>query len=156
MHQHTLRRLAVSIALVGPLTLSAVACSSDSEGSSKDSTTSTTASTTTSSSVPEGQVVTESGPITLAVGETATIRLEANPTTGYQWEPAGAPDEAVIRVVSDRYEAEATEVVGSGGTQEIVIEGTGAGTTTFELRYVRPWEEGGTPAETATFDITVS
>ena len=156
MHHHQLRRLAVSIALVGPLALSAAACSSDSEGSSKDATTSTTASSSTSSSVPEGQVVTESGPIALAVGETATIRLEANPTTGYQWEPASAPDESVIRVVSDRYEAEATEVVGSGGTQEIVIEGTGAGTTTFELRYVRPWEEGGTPAETATFDITVS
>ncbi len=157
MHHQQLRRLAVSLALVGPLALSAAACSSDSD--SKD-TTSTTASTTTSptssTSVPEGQVVTESGPIALAVGETATIRLEANPTTGYQWEPTSAPDEAVIRVVSDRYEAEATEVVGSGGTQEIVIEGTGAGTTTFELRYVRPWEEGGTAAETATFEVTVS
>ncbi len=156
MHSNPLRRLAVSLALVGPLALSAVACSSsDSEGASKD-TTSTTVATTTSESVPEGDVVTASGPIDLAVGETATIRLAANPTTGYQWEPAGAPDDAVIRVVSDHYEAEATEVVGSGGTQEIVIEGTGAGTTTLELRYVRPWEEGGTPAETATFEITVS
>lgn len=154
MHQLQLRRLAVSIALVGPLVVSGVACSSDSEGS-KDSST-TTESTSTTSSVPEGQVVTESGPIDLAVGETATIRLEANPTTGYQWEPSSAPDEAVIRVVSDRYEADASDAVGSGGTQEIVIEGTGAGTTTFELRYVRPWEQDGTPAETATFDVTVS
>ena len=156
MHQIPLRRLAVSLALVGPLALSAAACSSDSDSSSGKEATSSTVATTTSEPASEGEVVTASGPVELAVGETATIRLDANPTTGYQWEPASAPDESVIRVVSDRYEAEATEVVGSGGTQEIVIEGTGAGTTTFELRYVRPWEDGGTPAETATFEITVS
>ena len=62
----------------------------------------------------------------------------------------------MIRVVSDTYEGADSNVVGSGGTQEVVIEGTGAGTTTFELRYVRPWEDGVAPAETATFDVTVS
>jgi len=154
MHQTTFRRLVVSAALAGPLLLSAAACSSDSSESKNTGTTesSTSESTTTA---PEGEIVTASGPITLAVGDTATIRLAANPTTGYQWEPSAAPDEAVIRVVSDHYEAADSNVVGSGGTQDIVIEGTGAGTTTFELRYVRPWEDGGAAAETATFEVTV-
>ena len=152
MSTHRLRTSLAAIALVGPLALSAVACSS-SDGDAKESTTTTTATTTTAA---EGEVITASGPIALAVGERATIRLDANPTTGYQWEPSAAPDEAVVRIVSDRYEGADSNVVGSGGTQEIVVEGTGAGTSTLELRYVRPWEEGAEPAETATFDITVS
>lgn len=157
MQQQPLRRVLAAIALVGPLVLSAAACSSDSEGEKAGDGTSTTSSTTsTTGAADDGVVVTASGPITLAVGETATIRLEANPTTGYQWEPSAAPDDAVIRVVSDTYEAADSNVVGSGGTQEVVIEGTGAGTTTLEMRYVRPWEDGVAPAETATFDITVS
>jgi inhibitor of cysteine peptidase len=119
---------------------------------------STTAESSTTAQPDEGggEVITTPGPIELSVGGRATIQLEANPTTGYQWEPASEPDSSVLRVVSDEYVAADSDVVGSGGTQVMVIEGVAAGSTTLELRYVRPWEDGGEPAETAAYDVTVS
>jgi inhibitor of cysteine peptidase len=101
-------------------------------------------------------VITEPGPVELAVGTSVTLELQANPTTGYQWELAAEPDTAVVRVLSDTYVAPDSGAMGAGGTQRLVVEGVAAGTTTLELRYVRPWETDTPPAETATFDITVA
>jgi predicted secreted protein len=87
---------------------------------------------TTTTAADGGEVITAAGPIELSVDGRATIRLDANPTTGYQWEPVAAPDESVIRVVSDHYRADDSNVVGSGGTQEIVlVKHTGCGMLTF-------------------------
>jgi inhibitor of cysteine peptidase len=131
------------------------ACSSDDSGDDTTSTTETTAAETSTTEA-GGTVIDTPGPVELAVGERVTLELQANPTTGYQWEPAAAPDEAVLRIVSDTYVAGGSDAMGAGGTQEIVIEGVAAGTTTLELRYVRPWETDVAPAETATYEITVS
>lgn len=103
-----------------------------------------------------GRVVTAPGPITLAVGGRATIRLESNATTGYQWAAVSGPDPAVATVVSTNYRPSGSDRVGAGGTQDFVVEGVAAGTTTLELGYSRPWEEGTPPSETASFPITVS
>lgn len=154
----TARRAVLPLALVAVTAVAGAACSSDSNDDGSKDASSTTAQnqTTTTSAADGGEVVTASGPIALSVDGRATIRLDANPTTGYQWEPVSAPDDAVIRVVSDHYNADDSNVVGRGGTQELVIEGTGEGTTTLELQYVRPWETGVAAAETASFEITVS
>ncbi len=124
-------------------------------GSSKDSANDAGTSTTAPSGG-DGPTVTAPGPVQLKVGGRATIELEANPSTGYQWEPAAAPDTAVYRIVSDTYRAPDTSRVGAAGTQLIVVEGVAPGTATLTLDYVRPWEDGVAPAETAEFAITVS
>ena len=136
------------------LTAVAACSSSDSEGAT---TTTEPAGSTTTAAQDGGDLVTEPGPVSLGVGDRATLELEANPTTGYQWELATEPDSSVVSVVSDTYTAATSDtgMVGAGGTQVIVIEGVAAGTTTLELRYVRPWETDGAAAETASFDITV-
>jgi inhibitor of cysteine peptidase len=143
---------AAATALVA-LTALAACSSSDSEGA----TTTTEASSSTTTAQDGGDIVTEPGPVSLGVGDRATLELEANPTTGYQWELATEPDAAVVSVVSDTYTASTTDsgMVGAGGTQRIVIQGVAAGSTTLELRYVRPWETDGAAAQTASFDITV-
>jgi inhibitor of cysteine peptidase len=141
-------------------TLSAVVllgCSSD---SSSDSTTSTTAddsaTTTTEASSDDGPVVTEPGPVSLEVGGRVTLELAANPTTGYQWELAAEPDTSIVTIVSDTFVAPDSSAMGAGGTQRMVVEGVAAGTASIELRYVRPWETDAEPAETATFELTVT
>ena len=139
----TLASAVAALALLG-------ACSSEDSGS----TTTTTVATTTTAG--EGTVIDTPGPVELGVGERATLVLDANPTTGYQWEPASEPDAAVMKIVSDTYEAGGSDAMGAGGTQRIVIEGVAAGTATLELRYVRPWETDVAPAETASYDITVA
>jgi inhibitor of cysteine peptidase len=139
---------AAAVLLVG-------ACSSDDSANTDTSSTSTTAAEETTTTV-EGTVIDEPGPVSLAVGEQVTLELQANPTTGYQWEPSAEPDASVITIVSDTYVAGGSDAMGAGGTQRIVIEGKAAGTTTLALRYVRPWETDAAPADTASYEITVS
>lgn len=103
----------------------------------------------------DGPVVTEAGPVQVGVGERATIRLESNVSTGFQWAPVQGPDPAVVKVVSANYRPSESDRVGAPGTQDIVIEGVAAGTTEFELGYARPWEQGEPPERTAAFTITV-
>ncbi|MFZ4517906.1 MAG: protease inhibitor I42 family protein [Microthrixaceae bacterium] len=138
--------------VAAPLVLAS--CGDDSD-SAKESTT-TASTSTTAAAGDNGPTVTASGPVQLKVGGRATIELTANPTTGYQWEPAAAPDTAVFRIVSDTYQAPDTSRVGAAGTQKVVVEGVAPGSATLTLIYVRPWETGVPPAETATFPITVS
>ena len=152
LHRHRLLTRTAAVSAVAALALLG-ACSSD-DDSSGDTTTTTASATSTTAT--EGTVITSPGAVDLAVGERATLELEANPTTGYQWEPSAEPDAAVVKVVSDTYVAGGSDAMGAGGTQRIVVEGVAAGTTTLELRYVRPWESDTPPAETASYQITVS
>ena len=150
------RRRWVATAALAMAVIGVAACSS-SDSESTTTTTAAPASTTTTAAQDGGDIVTEPGPVSLGVGDRATLELEANPTTGYQWELATEPDSSIVAVVSDTYTAATndTGMVGAGGTQVIVIEGVAAGSTTLELRYVRPWETDGAAAQTASFDITV-
>lgn len=154
MLPRTLRSTAgwLAVPVVAALALGAGACSSDDSSSSSSSTTSTTTGRTTTTM----DTVTKSGPITLTIGGRATIELEANRTTGYEWEPTSAPDTDIVKIVGDTYVPPGTTRVGAPGVQRIVLEGVATGITTLSLGYVRPWEQGVAPAETATFAITVS
>ena len=90
--------------------------------------------------------------IELAVGEKMLVTLDSNPTTGYQWEVAEI-DEAVLKQQGTEYDADSSQLVGSGGEETFTFEAVGAGETTLTLIYHRPWEEGVEPAET--FSVTV-
>jgi predicted secreted protein len=103
----------------------------------------------------DGPVIEEPGPIQLAVGDRATIRLESNVTTGYQWGPLSGPDPAVVRIVTTNYRPAESDRAGAPGTQDIVLEGVAPGTSVLELGYARPWEQGEPPARTASYTITV-
>jgi inhibitor of cysteine peptidase len=99
-----------------------------------------------------------SGEVDLAAGGELKVALAANPSTGYTWEVSVTPDPAVLEQVGESvYEPTPTDtmVVGSGGTMTFEFRATGAGTTTVELVYRRPWEEGVEPVETVTLDVTV-
>lgn len=99
-----------------------------------------------------------SGEVTLREGGELKVALPANPSTGYTWEVSGAPDPAVLEQVGESvYEASPTDtmVVGSGGTMTFVFRAVGVGTSTLELVYLRPWEEGVEPVDTVTIAVTV-
>jgi len=80
--------------------------------------------------------------IQVGVGKQFVIALEANPTTGYGWEPEF--DSGVLRLVESKYlPAEAKPgMVGTGGEQAFTFEGLKQGTTEVTLTYKRSWEEG--------------
>jgi predicted secreted protein len=86
--------------------------------------------------------------IRLARGETLTVRLESNGTTGYQWEIASLPRN--LRRVSDSYEAPkqgrgASAVAGAGGNQIFVFKGAAVGRGTLRLVYRQPWNRKDPP-----------
>lgn len=149
-----MRRIMFTIAALSAVAL--LGCSSDSSSDTTSTTEPERSTTTTEASSDDGPVVTEPGPVSLDVGGRATLELTANPTTGYQWELAAEPDTSIVTIVSDTYVAPDSSAMGAGGTQRMVVEGVAPGTTSIDLRYVRPWETDAEPAETATFELTVN
>ncbi len=89
-------------------------------------------------------------------GETFTIKLEENPTTGYQWSIA-VSDESVVMLDKDDYEPDdqSGELVGSGGTRVLTFKALKAGTATIGMVYERSWEPNPDDAKVQ-FSVTVS
>jgi inhibitor of cysteine peptidase len=70
-------------------------------------------------------------------GDTFTVKLDENPTTGYSWNMTAGNG---LQVVNDRYVPEATGLIGSGGYHEWTIKAVKAGTYALSGVYRRPWE----------------
>jgi len=70
-------------------------------------------------------------------GETFTVKLDENPTTGYSWNMTVGDG---LKIVSDRYVANKTGLMGSGGYHVWTIQATKAGTYQIKGVYKRPWE----------------
>jgi inhibitor of cysteine peptidase len=80
--------------------------------------------------------------VKLAVGQTYTIDLDSNPTTGYSWRLA-SPTNKVFMLVTNTYEPRANNqrLVGSGGVEHWTFKAVGKGRAELALEYVRPWEK---------------
>ncbi|MGI5919818.1 MAG: protease inhibitor I42 family protein, partial [Christensenellales bacterium] len=77
--------------------------------------------------------------ISVGSGEKFTIRLDASPTTGYEWS-VSVSDEAVVSLEKSEYQQGGSGLVGAGGTQVLVFKANKAGTATIDLVYQRSWE----------------
>ena len=91
----------------------------------------------------------------LARGQTITVALDSNPTTGYSWAVSDV-DQNVLRQLGDpSYQSSNTNLVGSGGVQSFRFEAANAGMTTLKLVYRRPWETNVAPIKTYTVQVAV-
>jgi inhibitor of cysteine peptidase len=103
-----------------------------------------------------GKVYTQAGEqVTVKAGDEFTIELASTPSTGYSWEIAQDPGDQ-LRLVDHDYEADADAQPGSSGVQRFVFEGMKVGTTQLAFSYVRPWETGVAPTDTAAFGVSVN
>ena len=94
------------------------------------------------------------GEVVLNVGDTLLLSLESNPTTGYGWEIAEI-DQSILREASHEYEVESSDLVGSGGREIWRFDALAAGSTTLQLKYTRPWEEGVEPEKIFSVQVVV-
>ena len=82
------------------------------------------------------------------------IRLDSNPTTGFQW-TYEVSDEEILGCAAEEYTADPVEgpVCGSGGVWSARFAATGskAGHVLLKLTYVRPWESEGVPEDYALY-----
>jgi inhibitor of cysteine peptidase len=92
-------------------------------------------------------------------GDTFTITLDSNATTGFHWnEQAQITDTKVLTQTAHQYIAPATNngatpVLGMSGIEEWTFTASQPGTTTTTFSYGRPWEGG--EKGVRTFELTV-
>jgi inhibitor of cysteine peptidase len=94
----------------------------------------------------------------VAVGDSFTVTLCSNATTGFQWsESAQISDPTVIQQMKHESVPPGTEeaegLVGAPGKEVWTFKALKKGTSTINLEYSRPWE-GGEQGEW-TFNLTV-
>lgn len=101
-------------------------------------------------------VVTESGPVSLSVGQQMVVEVDANPTTGFEWSVESNSDESVVSLENDEYVAPQDGAVGQGGQEKLTFQALAEGSSEVVLVYRQPFEPDVQPAETVTLDVTVS
>lgn len=95
--------------------------------------------------------------VTLKVGDTLTVALNSNPSTGYSWK-LGADDGTVLAAVGEPQFSlgNKTPVPGAGGTETFTFNAVAKGTMTLTLSYVRPWETTVTPTPDDVWSVEVT
>jgi inhibitor of cysteine peptidase len=94
--------------------------------------------------------------VRLKVGETFTVALPGNPSTGFSWNGAADP-EVVVLASEPEFESDAADdnVVGAGGTVTMTYEAVEVGEAELKLEYSRAWESV-QPERTFTVKVVVS
>lgn len=93
-------------------------------------------------------------------GDTITLVLDSNATTGFSWiEQAAISDTDILTQTSHQYIEPITNndtpVVGAGGTEEWIFKANQAGTVKVNLSYDRPWEGGEKGVRTIELTVVV-
>lgn len=96
----------------------------------------------------------------LARGNSLTLMLNSNPTTGYRW-TASYDDKMLTLVSKDYQQAGNGNLLGQGGKDIWRFQALQAGTTEIKMIYSRPWEpippgESVQPIKTFTLKVVVT
>jgi len=97
--------------------------------------------------------------LSVDVGETIDLTLDANPTTGFRWFLAQPPDSLVLTLESHVYQSDPGGAgrSGAGGREIFRFRGVSPGSATLVLEYARPWEreKGVAPAQRHAISVRV-
>jgi inhibitor of cysteine peptidase len=88
----------------------------------------------------------------VTAGDTITLRLSENPTTGYRW--FWAVTGAAIEASYDEFSAGPASRPGAGGERVIVLRAVAAGRASVLLRLARAWE-GASAVQAWAVEVTV-
>jgi predicted secreted protein len=145
-------------ALVLLMTMALAGCSGQKTStvteSSQTVTATTPAETSQSSSV--NTYSDSSQTIVVNTNQEFIIALQANPTTGYDWQPVF--DAGLISQVKKDYQQDdhsGQQLVGSGGTDLITFKALKAGDARITLTYYRSWETPKADDKVQVFNITI-
>ena len=93
--------------------------------------------------------------IELAVGQSMTMTLPGNPTTGFLWSVAECSDVVMVELALEKSVPGAVPVCGRPCATVVTLTGQEAGQGVVKLIYARPWEKGEAPHKTHTFNVTI-
>jgi inhibitor of cysteine peptidase len=92
--------------------------------------------------------------VTLQKGSRLQVKLEGNPTTGYQWVVKDL-DAAVLKQVGEAQHKPNSNLPGAPGVTTFTFEAVGPGAATLQLAYLRSWEKDKPPEKTWSVNVTV-
>lgn len=81
--------------------------------------------------------------------------MDANATTGYEWQLAIPIDDNLINLVSSEYVPDKTGLSGSGGKSIWTFKAIQAGKAQISFKYIRPWEKDVPPAKKTTYIVDI-
>ncbi len=91
--------------------------------------------------------------VEVKAGDTFTITLDSNATTGFQWTvQANIANESILNQKAHDYVAPNGNALGQAGTEQWTFKAVNAGTTTVSLSYDHTWEGG--EKGVRTFELT--
>ena len=93
--------------------------------------------------------------INATVGKEFVITLDANATTGYEWQLATPIDDKLIGLVSSEYVPDKTGLVGSGGKSVWTFKALQTGKAQISFKYIRSWEKDTPPAKEITYRVNI-
>lgn len=93
----------------------------------------------------------------MQLGQIMEITLEANPSTGYQWQLVedGQPQLVKTEVPIATQTAAERPMPGAPGTMRLHLQAVRTGSCDVVLEYRRPWETDMPPAATARYRVSV-
>ena len=93
--------------------------------------------------------------IKTTVGSEFVITLDANATTGYEWQLAKPIDDNLLNLVRSEYIPDETGLVGSGGKSIWTFKAIQAGETRISFKYIRSWEKDIPPVKEAIYIVNI-
>jgi inhibitor of cysteine peptidase len=75
------------------------------------------------------------------VGDRLTVEVQENPTTGFQWAPAGV-DANIVELRTNEFRPGSTTAIGAGGVRVFQFIIKAPGHTRVQLELARAWESG--------------
>lgn len=78
---------------------------------------------------------------TIAIGDTFSINLPSNPTTGFSWKWVNKSNVAIVDTIAEQYIPTKTnpQMMGSGGTLKLTFKGLKNGLDSVKLDYLQAW-----------------
>lgn len=98
------------------------------------------------------------GELSMKAGDSFSVTLCSNPSTGFQWESAVISDPSVLTETSHQYigpESDPAPPPGTPGQDVWTFRALKKGTSTISIYYSRPWEGGEKGVWTFTTAVTV-
>lgn len=86
------------------------------------------------------------GQIEVSKNDVVIISLQADPSTGYRWQ-VEETDRRILRQVGKIEFKQESKLLGAPGKQTLNFKVVGAGRSSLELIYRRPWEKKAVPAK---------
>ncbi len=95
------------------------------------------------------------GQVSIAKGGVLVVRLEVTSGTGYSWALVKSDAPQLKELGKSSIEKPKDSKPGATETQVFRFKAVGAGSTTLEFHYARPWEKNTPPAKTFQVEVTV-